>query len=115
MTRTRERETGMGLLPRMEARPGKKATSYRYHPVNGKPIALGTNLADAIRKVLDLLGRAPDTGTVKWVWEKYKESPRFKKRATRTRKPAKSATRRTATFFRRGLRCWPNTLLGPGR
>lgn len=85
MTRTRERETGMGLLPRMEARPGKKATSYRYHPVNGKPIALGTNLADAIRKVLDLLGRAPDTGTVKWVWEKYKESPRFKRRADATK------------------------------
>lgn len=85
MGRTRERESGMGLLPRMEAIVGKRATSYRYHPKGSKPIPLGTDRVEAIRKVLDLLGRAPDTGTVKWVWEKYKAHPRFLKRAESTR------------------------------
>jgi integrase len=75
----------MGLLPRMEAIVGKRTTSYRYHPKGGKPIPLGTDRIEAIRKVLDLLGRAPDTGTVKWVWEKYKAHPRFLKRAEATR------------------------------
>ncbi len=84
MTRTRDRRSAEGLLPRMEAIPGKKKTLYRYHPVGKKPISLGHDRLDAIRQVLDLLGEAPDTGTVKWVWEKYQESKRFKRLAPAT-------------------------------
>lgn len=85
MARTRERESGMGLLPRMEAIVGKTVTSYRYHPVQGKPIGLGRDRAAAIRRVLDLEGRAPGTGTLRWVWEKYRANKRFLKLAQATR------------------------------
>lgn len=84
MTRTRDRRSAEGLLPRMEAIPGKKRTLYRYHPVGQKPISLGHDRLAAIRQVLDLLGEAPNTGTVKWVWEKYQESKRFKRLAEST-------------------------------
>lgn len=83
--RFRDRESQKGLLPRMEARIGKKATTYRYHPVGGKPINLGQDRDEAIRKVLDLNGAAPDTGTLAWVWGKYKESRRFLRLADATR------------------------------
>ena len=53
-----------GLLPRMEARRGKSKTTYRYHPIDGKPIGLGSDLQAAIRKVNDMTGRAKDTGTI---------------------------------------------------
>jgi len=85
MGRKRERESGMGLLPRMEARVGKRATAYRYHPLGGKPIPLGSDLQPAIRKVLDMNGAAPHHGTVKWVWEKYQKSRRFLRLADATR------------------------------
>lgn len=85
MARTRDRKSAEGLLPRMEAIPGKKRTLYRYHPVGKKPISLGHDRLDAIRQVLDLLGESPDHGTVKWVWEKYKESKRFTRLAESTR------------------------------
>lgn len=85
MGRHRERESGMGLLPRMEARAGVRGTSYRYHPLGGKPIALGNDRVEAIRKVLDLLGQAPHAGSLRYVWEKYRESARFKKLAQGTR------------------------------
>lgn len=84
MGRHRERESGMGLLPRMEACVGKTVTSYRYHPIGAKPIGLGRDRVEAIRKVLDLLGKTPDTGTVKWVWERYQNSKRFKRLADAT-------------------------------
>lgn len=85
MSRTRDRESQKGLLPRMEARVGKKATTYRYHPVGGKPVNLGQDLDAAIRKVLDLNGATPDHGTLSWVWGKYKESRRFLRLAEATR------------------------------
>ena len=85
MTRSRDRESQKGLLPRMEARVGKKATTYRYHPIGGKPINLGQDRDAAIRKVLDLNGAAPDTGTLRWVWGKYKESRRYLRLAEGTR------------------------------
>lgn len=85
MGRKRERESAAGLLPRMEAIPGKRATLYRYHPVGGKPINLGHDRLQACRKVLDLLGQAPDTGRLRWVWESYKESRRFQRLAEATR------------------------------
>lgn len=89
MARTRDRASAAGLLPRMEAYVWKdgKTTSYRYHPIQGKPIALGTDLSAAIRTVLSLNGNAPSdtTGTLLWVWEQYKKSPRWKKYAQTTR------------------------------
>lgn len=89
MTRKRDRASASGLLPRMESYPWKdgKTVSYRYHPVKGKPIPLGTDLPTAIRKVLDLNGTPEkDTkGTLTWVWDSYKISPRWKKYAQATK------------------------------
>ena len=79
MSRPRDRASATGLLPLMEARPWKdgKTVTYRYHPINGKPITLGTERAEAIRMVLDMNGQAPGTGTLKWVWDKFKASARW--------------------------------------
>lgn len=87
MGRKRERASGMGLLPRMDARPWRdgKTISYRYLKHDGKWLSLGTDKVTAIRQVLDLLGEAPDTGTLKWVWGKYQESRRFLRLAQGTR------------------------------
>lgn len=87
MGRKRDRNSGLGLLTGMEARPWAdgKTVTYRYRQASGKPINLGTDKAAAIRKVLDLLGRAPDTGTLSWVWGKYKEAKRFQRLAPATR------------------------------
>ncbi|MEY4416718.1 MAG: hypothetical protein RIQ53_4011 [Pseudomonadota bacterium] len=62
-----------GLLPLMEARPWKdgKTITYRYHPIGGKPINLGTDKLAAVRQVLDLLGKRDSHGTLTWVWEHY--------------------------------------------
>ena len=51
MGRPRDRDTGKGLLQRMEARPWRdgKTITYRYHPVGGKPIALGQDRISACR------------------------------------------------------------------
>lgn len=88
MVRTRDRSSGLGLLPRMEARPWSdgKTVSYRYHPVGGKPIALGTDKAAALRQVLDLNGAAPanEAGTLRWIWARFKLSPRWKKLSSGT-------------------------------
>ncbi len=75
MNRPRDRESGKGLLPRMEARPLKSGFSYRYHPIGAKPIALGRDREAAIRKVLDLNGDNSDRGTVGELWRLYLESP----------------------------------------
>jgi integrase len=79
MNRPRDRASADRLLPRMEARPWAdgKTTTFRYHPVGGKPINLGTDRAEAMRKVLDLLG-GDDTGTIRRLWEQYRESPPWK-------------------------------------
>jgi len=82
MARKRERASAEGLLPRMEARPwsDNKTVTYRYHPADGsKPINLGTDKMAAIRQVLDMNGQADTMGTLKWVWEKFQESPRWLK------------------------------------
>lgn len=83
----RDRQSTVGLLPRMEARvwaDGSKV-SYRYHPLGGKPISLGTDKAAAIRKVLDLNGDAPDTGTIGGLWRQYQKTVYWKKLAETTR------------------------------
>lgn len=89
MGRTRDRASAAGLLPRMEARPWSdgKTVTYRFHPVGRKPINLGTDLAAALRKVLDLNGGAPGdgVGTLSWVWTRFQDSPRWKKLTQGTR------------------------------
>ncbi len=87
MTRPRDRQSNMGLLPLMEARPLKGGGySYRYHPRGGKPIALGRDRAVAIRKVLDLNARADDQGTMAQLWRLYEQSPAFTRLADGTRR-----------------------------
>lgn len=85
MNRPRDRASAAGLLPRMEARPRKDGlTTYRYHPVGGKPINLGTDRAAACRRVLDMLGEGDDIGTVARLWEQYQASPYWSALAERT-------------------------------
>lgn len=105
MGRPRTSESGKGLLPRMQARvwsDGKKI-SYRYLPVDGKPIALGTDKNAAIRKVLDLLGCADGQGTLKWVWEKFtdedKPAPRWKKLTNSSREDYRQAWKQIDKTF----------------
>lgn len=73
-----------GLLPRMEARKTKKGFTYRYHPVGGKPINLGADKTEAVRKVLDLTGQGDDLGTIARLWEQYQESTYWKRLAKAT-------------------------------
>jgi hypothetical protein len=74
MSRRRERESAKGLLPLMEARPWKdgKTVTYRYHPLGGKPVNLGTDREAAILEVLRLNRAAPDSGTVRELWRLFK-------------------------------------------
>lgn len=87
MTRPKDRVSAKGLLPRMEARPRKDGLiAYRYHPIGAKPIALGTDRAAALRRVLDLNGIRDNSGTLGWVWEKFTESsPKWNKLADGTK------------------------------
>lgn len=87
MGRKRERASGFGLLPRMEARPhkGSDKVTYRYHPVGGKPINLGTDKREAIQKVLDLNGSSSDAGTVSELWRTYQTLPQWKRLSPRTK------------------------------
>ncbi len=76
----RDRASTKGLLARMEARPWKdgKTVTYRYHPVGGKPLALGSDKQAAIQKVLDLSGKPDDSGKIKELWRLYSEGPAWK-------------------------------------
>ncbi|MGF6549356.1 tyrosine-type recombinase/integrase [Paraburkholderia youngii] len=74
-----------GLLPRMEARPTKSGFTYRYHPVGGKPINLGSDRVAAIRKVLDLTGAGDDLGTISRLWDQFQETPGWKRYSPYTR------------------------------
>jgi integrase len=72
--RPRENAAGFGLLNRMEARPRKDGlTTYRYKPLVGPAINLGTDKAAAIRRVLDLNNEAPNRGTMSHLWAIYAE------------------------------------------
>jgi integrase len=71
MSRPRDRQSGMGLLPRMEAVPRKNGFTYRYHPAGGKPINLGRDKALALRAVLDMNGNGADRGTIDELWRLY--------------------------------------------
>jgi integrase len=86
MNRPRDRASAAGLLPRMEARPWRdgKTTTYRYHAVGAAPINLGTDRAEAIRKVLDMLGQADDSGAIGRLWQQYQQSPAWAELKPRT-------------------------------
>jgi integrase len=88
MSRKREKISGAGLLPRMEARPHRdgKTVTYRYHPVGAKPINLGTDRRNAIQHVLDLNRSSSDTGTVSELWRTYQNLPQWSRLAERTKK-----------------------------
>ncbi len=87
MGRKRDRASGFGLLPRMEARPhaGGDKVTYRYHPVGGKPINLGQDKRAAIQKVLDMNSSSSDTGTLNELWRAYQEMPQWTRLSERTK------------------------------
>lgn len=87
MSRPRDRRSAHGLLPLMEARPWADGVTvtYRYHPIGGKPINLGTDKAKALQRVLDLNGEANDHGTVAELWRLYQDTPDWKALAPGTR------------------------------
>ncbi|GAB2532046.1 tyrosine-type recombinase/integrase [Simplicispira piscis] len=87
MGRKRDRASGFGLLPRMEARPhaGSDKVTYRYHPVGGKPVNLGQDKRVAIQKVLDMNGASNDTGTLNELWRAYQEMPQWVRLGDRTK------------------------------
>jgi hypothetical protein len=106
--RTRDRRSAEGLLPRMEAIPQKSGkVLYRYHPKGAKPISLGHDKAEAIRRVLDLTQRAPDAGTFKQVWRLYAgdaekletASKRWRELGERTRDDYKLAWKQVEKVF----------------
>lgn len=76
MSRHRQRASAQGLLPLMEARPWRdgKTVTYRYHPLGGKPMNLGTDRDAAILEVLRLNRAAPDSGTVGELWRLYQRT-----------------------------------------
>lgn len=88
MGRQRDRASGFGLLPRMEARPhkGSDKVTYRYHPVGGKPVNLGQNRHAAIQAVLDMNGANTDTGTVAELWRTYQTLPQWTRLSEQTKK-----------------------------
>ncbi len=87
MNRPRDRASAKGLLPLMEARPWKDGTTvtYRYHPIGGKPINLGTDREAAITEVLRLNRQAPDSGTFAELWRLYQKTPEWADLAEGTR------------------------------
>lgn len=87
MGRKRDRASGFGLLPRMEARPHKngKTITYRYHPMGGNPINLGQDRREAIQKVLDMNRSSSDAGTVAELWRTYQTLPQWARLANRTK------------------------------
>lgn len=70
----------------MEARPWRdgKTTTYRYHPVGATPINLGTDRAEAMRRVLDMLGTSSDS--ISSLWDAYRASEAWRKLAESTRR-----------------------------
>jgi site-specific recombinase XerD len=98
----RDRETAKGLLPRMEARPWTdgKTITYRYHPLGAtKPLNLGTDRLAAMRKVLELIGKSDDAGTIGRLWEQYKESPAWNDLKPRTRADYEEYSVKMLEFF----------------
>jgi integrase len=80
-----------------------KTITYRYHPIDGKPLNLGTDRVSAIRKVLDLLGSGDGFGTLQWVWEKYTDQAdapnRWKNLSEYSREDYRQAWKQIAKTF----------------
>lgn len=93
MGRKRENPSGKGLLPRMEARrwADGKTVTYRYKPVGGKPINLGTDRMAALRQVLNLNQQGDSYGTLDWVWVEFQDSLRWKRYAKSTQEDYQDA------------------------
>lgn len=105
MPRPKDRASAHGLLPLMEARPWRdgKTTTYRYHPIGGKPVNLGTDRDAAIRAVLDLNAKAKDQGTVGQLWRLYSQSTDYTALAEITRKQYAEYWGRLAKVWERGI------------
>ena len=73
-----------GLLPRMQAITRKKGVYYRYITRDNKHVGLGYDLNSAIKRVLELNGKATDIGKISKLWEIYSNSPEFLKLAPTT-------------------------------
>ncbi len=102
--RQRDRQSQMGLLPRMEARPRKNGGfTYRYHPMGGKPLNLGQDKGEAIRKVLDLNNKAGDEGQFSRLWRLYQERPEFKRLAESTKDQYRDNWKELEKVFARGI------------
>ena len=79
MIAKRTKHLKLGLLPRMEARPrAKGGWTFRYYTYDRKYINLGHDRAEAIKRVLEMERRAPDTGTVGELIREYMASGGFK-------------------------------------
>lgn len=79
MIAKRTKHLKLGLLPRMEARPrAKGGWTFRYYTYDRKYINLGHDRAAAIKRVLEMEQRAPDTGTVAELLREYMASGAFK-------------------------------------
>ena len=84
--RHRDRQSQMGLLPRMEARPLKGGDfTYRYKPIVGKPINLGRDKTDALQRVLDMTSQTTDVGTFARLWRLYQDRVEWKRLAESTK------------------------------
>lgn len=101
----RERASAQGLLPLMEARPWRdgKTTTYRYHPIGGKPVNLGTDRDAALRAVLDMNLKAKDQGTVGQLWRLYRQSADYLGLAEVTRKQYAEYWIRLSKVWERGI------------
>lgn len=80
MSRPRERVSGLGLLPGMEARP-RASGGYTYRwKAHGSTewVNLGTDRDEAIKHVANASGKIAGHGTMRWLWEQWStKSPRF--------------------------------------
>jgi len=86
VTAARTRNAKLGLLPRMDARKRKAGGyTYRYLTYDRKYINLGHDRAEAIRKVLEMEYRAPDTGTAGEMIRGYMASTLFTELAPASR------------------------------
>ena len=99
MSRTRDRQSGMGLLPRMEAMPRKSGFTYRYHPVGKKPINLGHDREAAIRQVLDMNGDNSDKSTVNELWRLYRLTDNWKALSQYTRDDYEQCSKQVSGVF----------------
>lgn len=100
---TRNRASANGLLPRMESRPRKDGlVTYRFHPLDGKPVNLGTDKDRAIRKVLDMNSRAPDFGTVGMLWRIYEQGADFLRLAPGTQTGYRDSWKQLAKVWEAG-------------